>query len=378
MHISRRMLLGGATAAAALTPVLSGAATTDAALLAAKMQGTATPGMAALVIRNFRPERELVAGRRRLGADARVQPGDRWHLGSNGKAIVATMVARLVERGDLGWDRPLARMLPQFAATMHESYRDVTLPELFSHRSGLPHDLSDVQDGFFNALFTDQTTLPAQRLRYLDRALREPPAAAKRTEVSYSNTGYVVAAACAENATGRAFEALVVEEVFAPLRMSSISFDPFGGGGPIGHRDGRVADRPSDTNPRMFAPAGGISMSLPDWSRFCIDHMQGEHGRGRLLSRETYRLLHKPQDAGGFSALGWGYVPSFLGRRGPGLFHAGSDGNWTSVVMLFCQTGNGVLVASNAYQSMGGERVVHETMRAIVPLIAEAEPVAAK
>jgi CubicO group peptidase (beta-lactamase class C family) len=171
----------------------------------------------------------------------------------------------------------------------------------------------------------------------------------------------------------------MIQEVFAPLGMPSISFEPLGAtGGPSGHRDGRVADKLSDTNPRMFAPAGGISMSLPDWGRFCIDHMQGEHGRGRLLRTDTYRLLHKPQDAKGFSAFGWGYLPSVFGRRGPALFHAGSDGNWTAVVMLFCQTGNGVLVASNAFQSMRGDRAANETMRAIVPLIAEAEPVAAK
>jgi CubicO group peptidase (beta-lactamase class C family) len=374
MHISRRMLLGG-VAAATLAPATSYAATADTALLTEKMQETATPGMAALVIRDFRAERELVAGVRRLGSEARVRRGDRWHLGSDGKAMVATMVARLVERGVLSWDRPLAEMLPQFAATMHESYRDVTLPELLSHRGGLPANLSDVHDEFFFGLHTDSQTLTAQRLNYLDRALQEPPGAAKRTEFSYSNTGYIVAAACAEHATSRAFEALMISEVFSPLRMSSISFDIFGAAnGPSGHRDGRIADQLRDTNPRMFAPAGGISMNLTNWARFCIDQMRGVHGRGRLLRAETYRLLHTPQGDTGFAALGWGYLPNAFGRRGPALFHAGSDGNWTAVVMLFSETGNGVLVASNAFESMRGDRAANEVMRAIVPLIAQAEP----
>jgi CubicO group peptidase (beta-lactamase class C family) len=122
----------------------------------------------------------------------------------------------------------------------------------------------------------------------------------------------------------------------------------------------------------MFAPAGGISMSLPDWGRFCVDQMRGEHGGGRLLSAQSYRLLHTPQGDTGFAALGWGYLPSAFERRGPALFHAGSDGNWTAVVMLFCETGNGVLAVSNAFESMRGDRAANGAMRAIVPLIAEA------
>lgn len=148
--------------------------------------------------------------------------------------------------------------------------------------------------------------------------------------------------------------------------------------GHAGHREGRVADRARDTNPRMFAPAGGISMSMEDWGRFCIDQMRGSHGRGRLLKRQSYRLLHTPQGDTEFAALGWGVLPNAFGRRGPALFHSGSDGNWTAVVMLFCETGNGILVASNAFQDMKGDRAANEVMRAIVPLIAEAEPEASK
>jgi CubicO group peptidase (beta-lactamase class C family) len=352
----------------------AGTGTLTAQLLVEKMKGTQTPGMAGLVIREFRAESEAVAGVRRLGAEDPIRRGDRWHLGSDAKALVATLIACLVERGTLAWDRPLARMLPQFGESMHESYRDVTLPELLSHRSGLPRDLGDSHDAFFDAFHDDRTALDAQRLRFLDRALREAPVSDKRAAFSYSNIGYVVAAACAEQATGEPFEALMAAEVFKPLRMASAGFAPNRDAeGPIGHRDGRIADRARDTNPPIYAPAGGILMSLRDWARFCIDQMQGVHGRGVLLREETYRLLHAPQGDTGFAALGWGFLPSAFGRRGPALFHAGSDGNWTALVMLFPETGNGVLVAANAFGSMGGERAANEAMRAIVPMIAEAE-----
>lgn len=378
MALTRRRFLSSA-AAAALAPLwacarAAGTATLTAQLLLEKLHGSQTPGMAGLVIRGLRSESEQVAGVRRLGSEDPIRRGDRWHLGSDAKALVATLIARLVERGALAWDRPLASMLPQFNESMHESYRDLTLQELLSHRSGLPRDLGDAHNEFFDTFYGDRMALDAQRLRFVDRALREAPVADKRAEFSYSNIGYVVAAACAEQAASKPFESLITAEVFEPLRMATAGFAlNRDGEGPIGHRDGRIADRAHDTNPPIYRPAGGILMSLPDWARFCIDQMQGAYGRGALLRQHTYRLLHAPQGDTGFAALGWGFLPNAFDRRGPALFHAGSDGNWTALVMLFPETGNGVLVAANAFDSMGGERAANEAMRAIVPMIAEAE-----
>ena len=112
----------------------------------------------------------------------------------------------------------------------------------------------------------------------------------------YSNTGLLTAAAVAEQATGKPFEDLIVQEVFKPLGMNSISFDQYGGANePYGHVDGRPADKVTDVNPRMFAPAGAMRLTMGDWGRFCIDQMRGEHGQGKLLKTETYRFLHTGQ-----------------------------------------------------------------------------------
>ena len=50
------------------------------------------PGLRAVL-----PQPELVAGVRVINTTDRVRPGDRWHLGSDGKAMTATLIARLVE-----------------------------------------------------------------------------------------------------------------------------------------------------------------------------------------------------------------------------------------------------------------------------------------
>ncbi len=353
-------------------PGLAAEAANNPAILIEAMKGTAVPGMAAIVIRDFKAEPEQVSGVRDLVSKAPVMPGARWHMGSNAKALTATLVARLVEAGALAWDTPLSRMLPDLTPAMQPAYRDVTLPDLLSHHAGLPENATNLD--FFNTLYESPDSLSAQRIAYIARCLGETPIGPPRGEASYSNTGLLIAAACAEQATGKSFETLIQSRLFAPLGMTGLSFDQFGGPKePKGHVDGRIADRPRDANPRMFAPAGAMRMTMSDWAKFCIDQMKGEHGQGRLLKTETYKFLHAPQgsstDGAGW-ALGWGAAPNPMKLKGPALTHSGSDGNWYALVCLFPQTGNGVLVVSNAAETMGGDAATLGATRALAKTVA--------
>jgi CubicO group peptidase (beta-lactamase class C family) len=371
--LSRRQAILGISASA-LAPRVSFAAEPN--LLQQAMIDTAVPGMAAMVIRNFRAEREIVAGVRRMGAAAPIRRGDRWHLGSDGKAMTATLIARLVERGVLSWETPLEQMAPDLASVMRAEYRDVTLPDLLSHRSGLPENPRDID--FLITFVRDPTPLPQQRTRYITAALDEPPAVAKRADPSYSNTGFILAGAIAERATGQAYETLMRDELFRPLRMRSVTYESYdqreGPDEPIGHTSGRIADQLYDPNPPVMAPSDcGFRLSLRDWSRFCIDQMRGEHGAGRLLRAETYRYLHARQGDKVF-ALGWEARPRIFGRRGPVINHSGSNGNWMAWAVLFPEIGDGVLVVANSAYGMDGNTVSELVLRQFVQTLSEPAP----
>lgn len=325
------------------------------------------PAMGALVIRDGRIAEQAVVGVRRRGDAAGVQADDLWHLGSDTKAITAALIARLVEKGRLSWTTPLDQLLPGMAAGMRPEYRDVTLVDLLTHRAALP-EAAGPDDPFFRAFMSDPRPLPEQRRDWVTRSLSLAPAGEKRGEPQYSNTGFLLAAVIAEEATGRSFEDLLFEEVLRPLRMSTATFSRPGPRELSGHVAGRVA-APAEANPPMWNPAGGLRLSLRDWAIFCIDQMNGAEGRGRLLGQASYRTL---QSASHGMAMGWMVAPRFAGRQGPVLNHAGSDGTWFALAALLPETGDGVLVAVNS-ETGGGDVAAFQTLVAVLQTLSEPE-----
>lgn len=338
------------------------------AALRAAMQGRDVPAMGALRIQGGQAQAAMVLGVRRIGDAEPVRPEDRWLLGSDTKAMTAVLVARLVEAGRLSWNAPLEEMLPDLAVEMRPEYRGATLLDLLSHRAGLPENLSD--EAYFRTFYDDARPPSAQRLDYIRRALAEAPQGPSRDEPRYSNTGYVIAGVIAERAAGEPYEQLMAEQVFGPLGMASARFLPWAEPGPVGHVDGRPALEKFDPNPPMLDPAGGASMSLADWARFCVDQIAGAQGNGRLLKPETYALIQTGQ-GDTHSGLGWGVQPAALGRKGPALTHTGSDGNWFAAVALYPQSGDGLLVVANAANSMGGDKAAVAVLKALAPSISQ-------
>jgi len=349
------LLLSAAAQAQTLDPIVASA-----------MAGTRTPGMAAVVLENGKVTDAAVRGVRRNDSPTPARLDDPWMIGSDAKAMTAALIARLVDRGTLSWNARLADMLPDLAANMRPEYQSVTLTQLLSHTAGLAHDVGDAR--FFAGFYDDRRPVSQQRISYIVRALGEPPAAAPGT-FSYDNTGYIVAAAIAERLTGYSYEELMRRDVFAPLGMASAGFGPTQSGQPVGHHDGKPADGAQDWNPAFFAPAGNIHMSVGDWAKFCADQLAGARGKGKLLTAASYRVMQTPQ-RGTENAFGWGVVDSVLGRRGPALTHAGSDGNWYAVAVLFPRSGNGVLVVANAGEDMGGDKAAKAVVQAVLPQLA--------
>ncbi|MET0808797.1 MAG: serine hydrolase domain-containing protein [Pseudoxanthomonas sp.] len=345
------------------------------ALLTQAMEGTQTPAIGALVMRDGKVAAQAVRGARRNDEAGAVRVDDVWLIGSTGKPMTVALVAKLVDRGVLSWDAPLARMLPDLAGSMRAEYRAVTLVQLLSHQSGLPENLGDVK--LLDSFFTDTRALPVQRLALVSAALKEAPATAPGGGFGYSNTGFLIAAVIAERAAGADFETLMRREVFEPLGMDSAGFGPTVDGQPRGHRAGKpvtaAMTQSDDGVPMVYTAAGNLHMSLQDWAKFCLDQLAGSRGDGRLLKPASYALMQTARP-GSPSGMDWGVQESIAGRAGPVLVHGGSDGNWLAWAVLFPQANTGVLVVANATDDMGGDKATHAVMGSLFAGLSPAKP----
>ncbi len=109
-----------------------------------------------------------VVGLRKAGTEVAATIDDRWHLGSDTKAMTAALLGRLVERGLLKWETKPAEVFPELAAGFDPGYADVTVLHLLSHRAGLQANLDWGASAKAGAL-------PAQRLDAVKKGFAAPP-----------------------------------------------------------------------------------------------------------------------------------------------------------------------------------------------------------
>lgn len=272
-------------------------------LLAPIRQKHEVPAIAAALVTSKGLVAVGVVGTRKRGLEIPATLNDQWHLGSDTKAMTATLVAMLVEQGRLKWESTVAEAFPDLAAGFHPEARTINVLQLLSHRSGLrPNPDLAAYGGADGA---------RERLRLVRETLRKAPSHKPGTHYEYSNLGYSIAGAITERVMGKSWEQAMRDEVFGPLGMTSAGFGGTGTPGqvdqPWGHyQNGRPAagNGPAMDNPPVLSPAGRVHCTIQDWARFVADQLRGARGEPGLLQPATYQKLHT-QPFGGEYALGW-------------------------------------------------------------------------
>ncbi|WP_197531516.1 serine hydrolase domain-containing protein [Posidoniimonas corsicana] len=299
-------------------------------------------GLAAMVMVDGKVVDQAADGERKQGSGVLVTTSDRWHLGSITKSITSTLIGRLVEAGKLDWDTTIGDALA--GQPIHDDWRGVTLTQLLTHTAGAPANfpmlvkLKNPAEG--------QPRVDARREAVLG-VIAKPPLTPPGEAFAYSNVGYTIAGVMAEQATGKPWEDLVRQEVFAPLKLDQAGFGPpkspaKGYDQPRGHvtRLGfKVAMGDDADNTPIMGPAGTACMTLDELCCYANEHLRGEQGGGKLLSAETYRRLHEP--ALDDYACGW--VARAEADGVPACrWHNGSNTMWYAFV-AFIPTNNMVV-----------------------------------
>jgi CubicO group peptidase (beta-lactamase class C family) len=292
-------------------------------------------------------------GTRTVGGSARVQPTDRFHLGSCTKSMTATLLGLLVEQGQLTWETTIAELFPDLI--IRPEYQKLTAVHLLSHRAGIPGQATPEPYGrLHNQLWRLRGPLPRQRRTVIELVLSEPPVSEPGSIYNYSNHGYIIAGAMAEQVTGLSWEELMQQRLFQPLGMQIVGFGAPGTPGtedqPWGHLNclpvAPESTNPPSDNPPVLGPAGTVHSALRDWALYASLHVRGARGEGGLLLKpETFQQLHKDRYAQSY-ALGWGvHERSWAG--GLALQHSGSNTMWFANIWIAPQRNAALLAATN-------------------------------
>ncbi len=319
------------------------------ALLAPIIQKRDVPGMAAAVVSKGELVAIGVAGVRTRGKPDKIAINDRFHLGSDTKAMTAMLCGILVDEGKLKWDQTLGQTFPELRKSMDPQYQAVTLQQLLTHRGGAPGDLT--KDELWGKLWQYKGTPTGARRFLLEGVTSKPPEATPGTKYIYSNAGVAMAGHMAEKVTGKSWEDLMREKIFRPLGMTTAGFGAPGtrakNDQPRGHKsDGTpVEPGPGADNPVAIGPAGIVHCSIGDWAKFAAANLPS--AKTKLVKPETLTKLHTPAPGQPPYAMGWMIAGNQPWAGGPALTHAGSNTMWFAVVWLAPAKDFAVLVACN-------------------------------
>ncbi len=228
-----------------------------------------------------------------------------FDLSSVTKVVATTTMAMLLyERGLLDLDAPISAIVPEFTRDPARDLRrhEVTLRMLLAHSSGLP-----AHEKFFLKARTRDELLQA--------AFTTPLAANPATRAQYSDIGFIILGLALERLADESLDRFAQREIFAPLAMTSTTFNP---PQEIRPRIPPTADDQSfrkriiqgevqDENASVLggvAPHAGLFSTAEDLAKFAQAMLN--HG-SPILRPETVALFTRRESAppGTSRALGW-------------------------------------------------------------------------
>ena len=280
--------------------------------------------------------------------------------------VVGTTAAvmLLAEDGRVDLDTPVQRYLPTFS---REGKEKVTVRHLLTHTSGLPAG-GDIWG--------------SERLAW-SQALATPLKHEPGDTSVYSDVGFVVLWAAAEQAAGEPLPELLERRIYRPLGMHSTGF-----------RHGKPCPACAPTSPlhdaspaRLHDPVGrrlggvaghaGLFSTGDDLARFAaMLAKEGELDGVRVFRPETVREFTRRQPNAGTRALGWDTPnaerSSSAGTR-MSMRAFGHTGHTGGSIWIDPERGVwAVLLSNRTYNHRTGEAGIQVVRRAVNDLAAEA------
>ena len=214
-------------------------------------------------------------------------PGTKFQVGSISKIFTAILVLKLAEAGILKLDGTICDYLADYPAS---TGRKITIRQLLSHTSGIPHHVDVLPDYWASHDKVFHTPGELWRL-FANAPLRHEPG----RRFTYSSPGFYILGAILEQTTRKSYAELLREYVFEPLGMKDSRVEnnrTVCRGMASGYMRGLAGPIRSGFEDKSTAlAAGDLVTSARDlffWDRgMKVD-------RGKVLSLESKALMFRP------------------------------------------------------------------------------------
>lgn len=315
------------------------------------MRAWRVPGLAIGIVKDGEVVYARGFGWRDVANEKAVTPETLFAIGSASKAFTTFAMGRLVDAGELEWNRPVIDYLPRVRLWDDYVTLHLTPLDMVTHRSGLPrHDLS----WYNSASYRGEAVVT--RLAALE------PSAELREKFQYNNMMYALAGRLVSEITGKSWQSAIGDMVFRPLGMESSNFSVEASQGtpnyalPYGEEDDEIQRVDFRSLDNGVAPAGAINSNIRDMARWVLLHLgDGTFDGERIIQESTLTFLHTPQmvlsappsepELSSVSyAPGW-FTGEYRGHHS--VWHGGNIDGFTALVSLFPHDDMGVVVLSN-------------------------------
>jgi D-alanyl-D-alanine carboxypeptidase len=262
-------------------------------------------------------------------------------VGSTVKTFTAAAVLLLAEEGKFSLEDPIANYLPASRLQRLENAQTATIRQLLQHSSGIYNYISNLR--FQTDSLNDLTRVwqPEELLAYARGKSAEFPVG---TDVSYTNTNYVLRGDLLVVVEGEPFWRTFEKRLFEPLALSMTQFaaeDPVPSRLTRGYVDlystGDVIESTYFSGWDYFSADGGLLSNPHD-----LQHFLRELASGNLLSPESWKAMTRfqaPQDrdpAGFLTSYGLGLF-QIETQHGPAYIHSGDAIGYFASMVHFPQ-----------------------------------------
>ncbi len=317
-----------------------------------QIQTNSLPGLAIAVVFQDKTVYAKGFGVRDINTKLPINADTVFQVASVSKPIGSTVVAELVGEGKITWDSKLSVLDPTFAMFDPWVTREITIRDMYAHRSGLPEHAGDLLEdlGFMRGEIL-------YRLRY------QHPKSSFRPEYAYTNFGMTEGGIAAAKAYGLEWEQACEQKLYKPLGMTSTSsrYADFVArpNKALGHVlvNGKWVQK-FKRDPDAQSPTGGVSSSVNDVAKWIrLQLANGKFDGKQIIDEKALTETHQPQMRTGFNpftrmptfyGLGWnvGYDPEGRLR----LNHSGAFGlGAATYVNLVPDEQLGIVVLTNSY-----------------------------